>query len=46
MRLKISTFLTIGNLEWLDKSHMRCYILWRTIEEWGKHIYQWVGDIK
>ena len=33
-----------GNLEWLDKKRKdRCYIMWRSPEEWGSIIYQWVG---
>ena len=32
-----------GNLEWLDKKKDRCYIMWRSPQEWGSIIYQWVG---
>ncbi|XP_035661224.1 vacuolar protein-sorting-associated protein 25-like [Branchiostoma floridae] len=32
-----------GNIEWTDpKKRNRCLIMWRTPEEWGKIIYQWV----
>jgi len=30
-----------GNIEWLDKGKKRCYIYWRTPEEWGQQIYKW-----
>ena len=31
-----------GNLEWLDKKKKdRCYIMWRSPQEWGSIIYQW-----
>ncbi|XP_014666555.1 PREDICTED: vacuolar protein-sorting-associated protein 25-like [Priapulus caudatus] len=33
-----------GNVEWLDKTQTRCYILWRTIEEWGTILYGWAAD--
>lgn len=36
-----------GNLEWLDKKKKdRCYIMWRSPEEWGSIIYQWVGGLR
>ncbi|GAB6028115.1 Vacuolar protein-sorting-associated protein 25 [Chamberlinius hualienensis] len=31
-----------GGIEWTDKARKRCYIYWRTPEEWGKLIYNWV----
>ena len=31
-----------GNLEWIDKSRRRCYIYWRSPEEWGTLIYAWI----
>ena len=35
-----------GNLEWLDKKKKdRCYIMWRSPQEWGSVIYQWVGGV-
>jgi hypothetical protein len=34
--------LTIGNIEWEDKSKRRCLVLWKSPEEWAKTIYQWV----
>lgn len=30
-----------GNVEWLDKQRQRCYVYWRTPEEWGKMIHTW-----
>ena len=30
-----------GSLEWIDKNRKRCYIYWRTPEEWGEQIYSW-----
>ncbi|XP_071039640.1 vacuolar protein-sorting-associated protein 25 [Parasteatoda tepidariorum] len=30
-----------GNVEWIDKQRQRCYVFWRTPEEWGKLIYDW-----
>ncbi|CAG0893170.1 unnamed protein product [Darwinula stevensoni] len=33
-----------GNIEWIDKQKRRCYVYWKTPEEWGKLIYKWVQD--
>lgn len=33
-----------GNVEWLDKQKQRCYVFWRTPEEWSKMIYKWAED--
>ncbi|EDO45855.1 predicted protein [Nematostella vectensis] len=33
-----------GNLEWEDKKKQRCYIMWRTPEEWANIIFKWVQD--
>ena len=33
----------IGNVEWQDSSKTRCLVMWRSPQEWGKLIYQWVG---
>ncbi|XP_067132636.1 vacuolar protein-sorting-associated protein 25 [Centruroides vittatus] len=33
-----------GNLEWLDKQKQRCFIYWRTPEEWAKLIYNWIDS--
>jgi len=33
-----------GNVEWLDKQRKRCYIYWRTPEEWGKKIYAYINN--
>lgn len=32
----------LGHLEWADKGKRRCRVYWRTPEEWGKLIYDWV----
>lgn len=32
-----------GNVEWLDKQRQRCYVFWRTPEEWGKMIHKWAA---
>ena len=34
--------LSLGNVEWQDASKTRCLIMWRSPQEWGKLIYQWV----
>lgn len=33
-----------GNVEWLDKQRQRCYVFWRTPEEWGKMIHKWAAN--
>lgn len=33
-----------GQLEWTDKQKQRCYIYWRTPEEWGSLIYNWASS--
>lgn len=34
-----------GSLEWLDpKTRRRCYIYWRSPEEWGNLIYNWAAS--
>ncbi|KAL1416444.1 hypothetical protein MTO96_000725 [Rhipicephalus appendiculatus] len=30
-----------GQVAWTDKQQTRCYIYWRSPEEWGKLIYDW-----
>ncbi|XP_050694013.1 vacuolar protein-sorting-associated protein 25-like isoform X2 [Eriocheir sinensis] len=30
-----------GNLEWMDKTKRRGYLLWRSPGEWGQQIYSW-----
>ncbi|XP_068235671.1 vacuolar protein-sorting-associated protein 25 [Palaemon carinicauda] len=30
-----------GNLEWIDKTKRRGYLLWRSPAEWGQQIYAW-----
>lgn len=32
-----------GHVEWQDSSKKGCIIMWRTPEEWGKLIYDWVS---
>lgn len=34
----------LGNVEWQDGQRQRCYVFWRTPEEWGQMIYKWVSD--
>jgi len=29
------------HIDWIDKTHQRCHIYWRTPEEWGALIYEW-----
>ena len=31
-----------GHLEWQDATRSRCLVMWRTPEEWGDILYQWV----
>lgn len=31
-----------GNLEWTDKAHNRCNIYWRSVDEWGTLIYNYI----
>ena len=31
-----------GNLEWTDKSHTRCNVYWRSPDEWGTLIYNFI----
>lgn len=33
-----------GNVEWVDKQRQRCYVFWRTPEEWGKMIHKWASN--
>ncbi|KAH7969076.1 vacuolar protein-sorting-associated protein 25 [Rhipicephalus sanguineus] len=30
-----------GQVAWTDKQQSRCYVYWRSPEEWGKLIYDW-----
>lgn len=32
-----------GNVEWQDRQKSRCLVMWRSPQEWGKLIYQWVS---
>ncbi|XP_025108598.1 vacuolar protein-sorting-associated protein 25-like [Pomacea canaliculata] len=32
-----------GHIEWQDKMKKQCLVMWRTPEEWGKLIYNWVS---
>ena len=34
-----------GNVEWQDKQKSRCLVMWRSPQEWGQLIYQWVRTI-
>ena len=31
-----------GNIEWEDKRKQRCYVMWRTPDEWASLIFKWV----
>ena len=31
-----------GNVEWQDKNRSRCLVMWRSPQEWGQLIFQWV----
>ena len=33
-----------GNLEWTDKSHTCCNIYWRSPDEWGSLIYNFIKE--
>lgn len=33
-----------GNIEWIDKSKKRAHVYWRSPEEWGSLIYNYVKD--
>ncbi|KAL3205960.1 hypothetical protein MRX96_040546 [Rhipicephalus microplus] len=30
-----------GQVAWTDKQQSRCYVYWRSPEEWGKLVYDW-----
>uniref|UniRef100_V5HPT3 Vacuolar protein-sorting-associated protein 25 n=1 Tax=Ixodes ricinus TaxID=34613 RepID=V5HPT3_IXORI len=30
-----------GTVAWADKQRSRCYVFWRSPEEWGKLVYEW-----
>ena len=32
-----------GNVEWQDRNRSRCLVMWRSPQEWGQLIFQWVG---
>ena len=34
-----------GNIEWEDKKKQRCYVMWRTPDEWAALIFKWVKII-
>ncbi len=34
----------LGNIEWQDKQKSRCLVMWRTPQEWGQLILQWVSQ--
>ncbi|XP_074628675.1 vacuolar protein-sorting-associated protein 25-like [Acropora palmata] len=33
-----------GNIEWEDKRKQRCYVMWRTPDEWASLIFKWVQE--
>ena len=32
----------LGNIEWEDKKKQRCFVMWRTPDEWAALIFKWV----
>ena len=39
-------FCEPGNIEWEDKRKQRCFIMWRTPDEWASLIFKWVRNGK
>ena len=39
----LETLAKQGHVEWQDPTKKGCLIMWRTPEEWGKLIYDWVS---
>ena len=35
----------LGNIEWEDKKKQRCFVMWRTPDEWAALIFKWVKKI-
>lgn len=33
-----------GNVEWQSSQKDRCFVMWRSPQEWGKLILDWVTD--
>ncbi|RMX53341.1 hypothetical protein pdam_00023087 [Pocillopora damicornis] len=33
-----------GNIEWEDKKKQRCFVMWRTPDEWAALIFKWVQE--
>ncbi len=33
-----------GHVEWRDKDRKQCLVMWRTPQEWGNIIYQWISS--
>lgn len=42
MSLIILLFTMSGNIEWEDKKKQRCFVMWRTPDEWAALIFKWV----
>lgn len=40
--LIILLFTMSGNIEWEDKKKQRCFVMWRTPDEWAALIFKWV----
>lgn len=36
-------YCVTGNVEWQDSMKERCLVMWRSPQEWGKLILQWVS---
>ncbi|XP_058221506.1 vacuolar protein sorting-associated protein 25-like isoform X4 [Rhododendron vialii] len=40
----LSTLVSEGRAEWMDKGHRKCLILWHRIQEWADLILRFVKD--
>ncbi|KAI8530627.1 hypothetical protein RHMOL_Rhmol11G0074100 [Rhododendron molle] len=40
----LSTLVSEGRAEWMDKGHRKCLILWHRIQEWADLIFRFVKD--
>lgn len=41
LREILKSMCSQGHIAWTDKQQTRCYVFWRSPEEWGKLIYDW-----
>ena len=42
IRTVLESLNELGNIEWLDKEHNRCFVLWKSVDEWANLVYKWV----